>query len=134
MGEDHHPLVVAAVRDRAGDEAEDEVGQRLERTHDAHRESRAGQRQDEQRQGGEAHGIAERGDTLGDTEGPEVAVLRERDRGRSGRDEIVERRGGRRGRVVGRREVARHRCHDAGSPRNAGAEPGFGPREWRNAS
>ena len=84
IGQEHHPLAVAPVGDGPGDHPEEEVGQRLERADDAHREARPGQRQDEQRQRREADRVAERRDPLAGQQDPEVSVLGEGDVGRLG--------------------------------------------------
>jgi len=59
----------------ASEEPEREVGQRLNREDDAHRDTRARELQDEQRQGGDRDGVADRRDPLAEREQPEVAVL-----------------------------------------------------------
>ncbi len=78
VGQEHHPLAVAAVGECAGDHPEDEIGQRLDGTDDAHGETRPGQRKDEERQGREADGVAQGRDALRGQEDLEVAVLGER--------------------------------------------------------
>ena len=77
VGQEHHPLAVAAVGERPGDHPEDQVGQRLERPDDAHRQPGAGQREDEQGERGEADRVPQRRDALGREEHLEIAVARQ---------------------------------------------------------
>ncbi len=63
---------------RAGDHPEEEVRERLQGTDDAHRETRPGEGQDEQRQRREADRVAERRHALAREQDLEVAVPGER--------------------------------------------------------
>ena len=74
IGQEHHPLPVAAVSQGAGNHPEQEVGQRRQRADDAHPQPRAGQCQDEQRERREADRVAERRDALRRQQDPEVVV------------------------------------------------------------
>ena len=74
VGDEHHPLAVAAVGQRAGHGPDHEVGGRVDRPDDPHRQSRAREGEHEQRQGGQADGVAAGRDRLADEEGRKVAV------------------------------------------------------------
>ena len=62
-----------------GDHPEKEIGKRLNGTDDAHRKPRAREREDEQREGREVDGVAERRDALASEDDLEVAIPGQRD-------------------------------------------------------
>ena len=78
IGHDHHPLAIAPVGEGAREEAKSEVGQRLDREDHTHRDARAGELEDEQRQRGDPDEVADRRDPLADREQPEISVLGQR--------------------------------------------------------
>ncbi len=74
VGEQHHLAAVPAVRVGARGEANDEVGQRGQDTHDPHGEAGSRQGEHEDRHGGIGDRIAEGADPLPDQHGQEVPV------------------------------------------------------------
>ena len=76
VGTEHHLPPIEPIGERSGRQAEEQVRQRPEGADDAHRDPGTGQGEDEDRQGSEGDGVADRRQALADEDDLEVAVPR----------------------------------------------------------
>jgi hypothetical protein len=74
---EHHPAPVQPIGERPGEEPEQQVRDGLKDSDHTHRQAGARQGEDEEWQGGEGDGIADRGQPLPADKDLEIPVLRE---------------------------------------------------------